>query len=45
MIIEIGCSIKKTKQKKSKNFHFFKTVIFGNYKILAKNTPKLQKFF
>ena len=27
------------------NFHFFKTVIFGYFWFLAKNTPKLQKLF
>ena len=44
MIFEISCLILK-KKKKISNFHFFKTVIFGYFWILAKNTPKLQELF
>ena len=40
MIFEISCSFFK---KKNLNFHFFKTVIYGYFWFLAKNTPKLQK--
>ena len=40
MIFEISCSILK---KKIFHFHFFKTVIYGYFGFLAKNTPKFLR--
>ena len=45
MIFKISCWILEKKKKKSYNFQFVKTVIFGNFRFGAKNKPKLQKLF
>ena len=45
MVFEMSCWILEKKKKKSKNFQFFKTVIFEDFLFWAKNTPKLQKLF